>query len=317
MLLRRSLYRDRHHLLPASLLTELFSTDSSSDSISYICSGFETTDKYNISTFKKHITPDSTKFTLIPLPKVINEAILLKLPKLRSRDDADSLAFVFNNGVMVTWNVPKKELAQLKHNLIQIQFNSLSRKPLRSLETEELNYRMSSEGKTGIYKNEIVLHRHKEKFESYLEKYAFSHAIALSLRLAMWERLVDNFISSIYWIPNALKNGKKIQVSRSDILKKTGELLSIRYEVNLSSDLFHAPDCFWDSPALEELYNKMSVYLDVKTRGRIITEMMNHCSAIVDLLRTHLNERHSFRLEWGIIILIFIEVMFEILHYLH
>ena len=316
MLLRRSLYQPRSHL-SVSLLSDLFSTDSSSDNISYICSGFETQDCYNISKFRKYIIPDSTKFTLIPLPKVINEAILLRLTKPRPRDDADSLAFVFNNGIMVTWNVSKKEVTQLKQNLVLIQSNPDNRMSRGSLEKEELSYKMSNEGKTGIYKNEIVLFRHKDKLESYLEKYAFSHAIALSLRLAMWERLVDNFISSIYWIPNALKNGQKIRVSRSNILKKTGELLSIRYEVNLSSDLFHAPDCFWDSPALEELYNKMSVYLDVKTRGRIITEMMNHCSAIVDLLRTHLNERHSFRLEWGIIILILIEVMFEILHYLH
>ena len=316
MLLRHSLYQPRPHLY-ISLLSALFSTDSSSDNISYICSGFETQDSYNISKFRKNLTQDSSKFTLIPLPKVINEAILLKLPKPRSRDDADSLAFVFSNGVMVTWNVSKKEVTQLKQNLSQIKSCTLDRLPRGSLETEELNYTMSSEGKTGIYKNELVLFRHKDKLESYLEKYAFSHAIALSLRLAVWERFVDNFISSIYWIPNALKNGQKIRVSRSNILKKTGELLSIRYEVNLSSDLFHAPDCFWDSPALEELYNKMSVFLDVKTRGRIITEMMNHCSAIVDLLRTHLNERHSFRLEWGIIILILIEVIFEILHYLH
>ncbi|KAI6646399.1 Required for meiotic nuclear division protein 1-like [Oopsacas minuta] len=316
MLFRLRLLQLRHHLLHKSFFPT-FSTDSSPENITFICSGFESNHSYNISKFKKNILIDSSKYSLIPLPKEINEAILLKIPKPRSRDDADSLVFVFNNGLMVTWNVSKKEVNQLKQNLLLLQSNNSSGLTRSNLEREDINYTISSDGKTGIYKNDIVLFRHKDKTITFLEQYAFSHAIALSMRLAIWERLVDDFVSSIYWIPNALKNGQKIRISRSDILKKTGELLSIRYQVNFNSDLFKAPDCFWDNPSLEELYNKMSAYLDVKMRGRILTEMMNHCSAIVDLLRSHLNERHSFRLEWGIIILILFEVMFEILHYLH
>ena len=320
MLFRLRSHQLRHHLYLSRSNYRLnihLSTDCSSENVSFICSGFESNNSYKISKFKKSDLIDASKYILIPLPKEINEAILLKLPKPRSRDDADSIAFIFSNGTIVTWNVSKKDVNQLKQNLTSLQSKDSAQLTRGSLDREDMNYIITSEGKTGIYKNNIVLYRHKDKMVSYLEQYAFSHAIALSMRLAMWERLVDDFISSIGWIPDALKNGQKIPISRSDILKKTGELLSIRYQVNLTSDLVNAPDCFWDNPVLEELYIKMSAYLDVKMRGRTLSEMMNHCSAIVDVLRSHLNERHSFRLEWGIIILILFEVMFEILHYLH
>lgn len=39
-----------------------------------------------------------------------------------------------------------------------------------------------------------------------------------------------------------------------------------------------------------------------------MNEKLNHCSELAELLRTHLSERHSFTLEWGIIVLIAIEV---------
>lgn len=41
---------------------------------------------------------------------------------------------------------------------------------------------------------------------------------------------------------------------------------------------------------------------------QVMNEKLNHCSEMAELLRTHLSEQHSFRLEWGIIALITIEV---------
>ena len=46
-----------------------------------------------------------------------------------------------------------------------------------------------------------------------------------------------------------------------------------------------------------------------------MNEKINHCLELVDLLSTHLSDKHHVRLEWMIIILILIEVGFEILHY--
>ncbi len=49
--------------------------------------------------------------------------------------------------------------------------------------------------------------------------------------------------------------------------------------------------------------------------SQVINDKLNHCVELVDLLSSHLSDRHHIRLEWMIIILIMVEVGFEILHY--
>lgn len=47
-----------------------------------------------------------------------------------------------------------------------------------------------------------------------------------------------------------------------------------------------------------------------------MNEKLNHCVELADLITSNLNDIHHVRLEWMIIILIMVEVGFEVLHYL-
>lgn len=47
-----------------------------------------------------------------------------------------------------------------------------------------------------------------------------------------------------------------------------------------------------------------------------MNEKLNHCVELVELLSSHLSDRHHIRLEWMIIVLIMVEVGFETLHYI-
>lgn len=46
-----------------------------------------------------------------------------------------------------------------------------------------------------------------------------------------------------------------------------------------------------------------------------MNEKLNHCVELAELVSSHLNDAHHVRLEWMIIILIMVEVAFEVLHY--
>lgn len=41
---------------------------------------------------------------------------------------------------------------------------------------------------------------------------------------------------------------------------------------------------------------------------QVVNEKLQHCTELTDLMRNHLSEKHSLRLEWMIVILITIEV---------
>jgi len=182
-------------------------------------------------------------------------------------------------------------------------------------ENEQLTY-IYTERDSKLVAGDVHLFKHADEKTSALEKYAFSNAMALSVKLAIWEAALDEFVGSLRNIPEDLQRGLKPNLSRKQVLQKLGELLSLRHQINLYSDLLMTPDFYWDREDLELLYNTTCNYLDIGRRTKVTNEKLNLCAEMVEILRSHLGERHSLRLEWAIIALIAIEVIFEIGHWI-
>nr|BAH71547.1 ACYPI005497 [Acyrthosiphon pisum] len=98
-------------------------------------------------------------------------------------------------------------------------------------------------------------------------------------------------------------------------MKKTGELFGLRHRINLSSDLLDLPDFYWEREHLETFYRSTCNYFSISTRLKTMNTKINHCLELVELLSHHLSDKHHIRLEWMIIVLIMVEVGFEIIHY--
>lgn len=150
-----------------------------------------------------------------------------------------------------------------------------------------------------------------------LAKIAFSSGLARSTKLAVLESLLDEYLATTSNIPSLLSRGSRLPFTRSFILRKTGELLQFRAQLNLYSELTDSlPDIFWDSRhdlGLEGYYGAVGRALDVDVRIRQLNEKLDYASGIVEVMREQLSERHSLGLEWMIIILIAVEVGFEII----
>ncbi|XP_068040705.1 required for meiotic nuclear division protein 1 homolog isoform X3 [Anomalospiza imberbis] len=167
-------------------------------------------------------------------------------------------------------------------------------------------------GQSKLHKGQILLNSELDSDEVVLQKFAFSNALCLSVKLAIWESLLDNFVESIQSIPEILKSRRKVKLSHADVMQKIGELFALRHRINLSSDLLITPDFYWDREKLEELYDKTCQFLNINRRVKVMNEKLQHCMELTDLMRNHLNEKHALRLEWMIVILITIEVLFEL-----
>lgn len=193
-----------------------------------------------------------------------------------------------------------------------------------------------------------------------LSKISFSHGLARSAKLAILENMLETYLSSTKRIPTLLLQGKKIPLTRKEILRKLGELLSFRQQLNLSAgeSFLDTPDFYWARPELEgrwklslvrhylmpaisaitiEYYNTISRHLDVRPRIAILNKKLgkleakgkcsldiknfllfelDYANELATMLREHLSEKHSLTLEWMIIILITVEVGFEVVHWL-
>ncbi|KAM4625012.1 required for meiotic nuclear division protein 1 homolog isoform 2-T2 [Polymixia lowei] len=213
-------------------------------------------------------------------------------------------------GSVVFWNVEEKTMKTVMRILEQHEIQPYE-VALVHWENEEINYSIG-EGNSKLERGNFLLNDKMDQAEAVLEKFAFSNALSLSVKLAIWEVFLDNFVESIQSIPEMLKSGTRVKLSRAEVMQKIGELFSLRHCINLRSDLLITPDFYWDRENLEQLYDKTCQFLSINRRVKVVNEKLQHCTELTDLMRNHLSEKHSLRLEWMIVILITIEVMFEL-----
>ncbi|XP_074674867.1 required for meiotic nuclear division protein 1 homolog isoform X2 [Strix aluco] len=272
------------------------------------CTAFATADEYHLGNLCHDLTSHGY-VEIRSLPRDAANVLVIGTEKSAKEDDP-GMIFFFREGAVVFWNVEEKSMKNVMQVLEQHEIQPYE-VALVHWENEEMNYRIG-EGQSKLHKGEILLNSELDSEEVILQKFAFSNALCLSVKLAIWESLLDNFVESIQSIPEILKSRRKIKLSHADVMQKIGELFALRHRINLSSDLLITPDFYWDREKLEELYDKTCQFLNINRRVKVMNEKLQHCMELTDLMRNHLNEKHALRLEWMIVILITIEVLFEL-----
>lgn len=223
--------------------------------------------------------------------------------------------FFFREGTVVLWNTTELESSNVLTFLKEFELDTYDDHLIQG-ESELMQYNYTAiDTKPHLNKGQFFLTKDKE-VDNFLEKYTFSNALSLSVKLGIWESNLEKYVHSMEFVTENLKRGTKIKISRAEMLRKTGELFELRHLINLSSDLLDTPDFYWDREQLEILYSQTCSYLSIQRRTRVMNEKLNHCVELADLISSNLNDVHHCRLEWMIIVLIMVEVVFETIHYM-
>jgi uncharacterized Rmd1/YagE family protein len=246
------------------------------------------------------------------------------------KDSQEGDIFIFPSGTLVTWNVKEREALHLVNRVLPeaAEFSHLD-----LLETEDLEYLEDPTRESSEVVGDTILLGTKAEYDSndtpretntldteqrheidtVLAKIAFSSGLARSTKLAILETLLSAYQHSTHDIPIMLAKGdtktlgrNNVPFTRSFILRKTGELLNIRAQLNLYSELTDSmPDIFWDSRhelGLGEYYDQVGRALDVGVRIKVLNEKIGFAQEIASVLRESLSEKHGLRLEWAIIL---------------
>ncbi|XP_058520227.1 required for meiotic nuclear division protein 1 homolog isoform X1 [Ochotona princeps] len=272
------------------------------------CTAFATADEYHLGSLSQELTSHGY-VEVTNLPRDAANILVMAVGNAAKEGDP-AMVFFFREGAAVFWNVKDKTRKHVMQVLEKHEIEPYE-VALVHWENEELNYE-KVEGQSKLHRGEIKLNSELDLDDAVLEKFAFSNALCLSVKLAIWEATLDKFIESIQSIPEALKAGKKVKLSHREVMQKIGELFALRHRINLSSDFLITPDFYWDRENLEELYDKTCQFLSIARRVKVMNEKLQHCMELADLMRNHLNEKRALRLEWMIVVLITIEVMFEL-----
>jgi uncharacterized Rmd1/YagE family protein len=295
-------------------------------------------ESYSVSTARRLMMqegfhPDPLKTDLFPqVLHVQTPNYITQDPETgEKKEQGSGDVFIFPSGSAVTWNVPE----HIGNNIVTRILLPAAENPHQT-EVEDFAYLEDGTRDSSVIVGDTIVlgtrpshdhqHQHVEstdpdspsghETDTVLAKIAYSSALARSTKLAVLEEALALYFQSTRQIPTTLSAGSPLRFTRQFILRKTGELLSIRAQLNLYSELTDSlPDLFWDSPhnlGLESYYDSLGKALDVGVRIKVLNEKMDYASEIAAVLRERLSEKHSTGLEWLIIGLITIEVMFGI-----
>ncbi|GMM33937.1 Mrx10 protein [Saccharomycopsis crataegensis] len=166
--------------------------------------------------------------------------------------------------------------------------------------------------------NDVMMINADNDNQQLLDKAAFSFGLTRSTKLAILESLFERCVeqtrqNTLDFYKGFSKKSKMKQ--HKETLKLIGQLLLIRGELNLYSELIDTPDLYWSEPNLESLYKKVSKNLDIVPRIEILNKKLDYATEESRIILATLNEDKASKLEWIIIYLILIEVCFELFHF--
>lgn len=225
--------------------------------------------------------------------------------------------FVFPSGTIVTWALPPDVVTR------QLLRAAHAPHPPHLREVEHLDFAVDTAKAESTVKGDLIVlgtrreHTEGDTLDTTLAKIAFASGLARSTKLAVLESALTLYFESTRNVPELLSRGAGVPLGRRFIQQKSGELLSLRARLNHYSELTDSlPDIFWDSRAelgLEGYYDQVGRALDVNVRIRTLNQKMDYAQEIASVLREMSSEQHSTRLEIIIIVLIAVEVFFELL----
>ncbi|CAG8657687.1 19680_t:CDS:10 [Dentiscutata erythropus] len=248
-----------------------------------------------------------TPFSFRP-PKPPTTADLLGIDDviIPSQEQSIPEVIFFDYGVVVIWGMKEDEEKSLLRELVAFEDEKLSEK---DVETEEFHFHYDASYQPRIY-NDVITLKHPG---NYMVKVTISHAIAQSVKMTLFEGLIEDTIEATKHIPITMAETGKVSMSRTAITKKIGQLFIMRININLVSNILDTPEIFWSEPAYEPLYEAIRGYLEISQRVELLNQRVAVISDLLDMLKEHLTSSHGEQLEWIVIILIAFEIVIGVI----
>mmetsp|Transcript_10185 Transcript_10185/g.20559 ORF Transcript_10185/g.20559 Transcript_10185/m.20559 type:complete len:344 (-) Transcript_10185:2401-3432(-) len=226
-----------------------------------------------------------------------------------SGEDAPAHLFLFASGSVVDWGFDQR-FRQRCLKLVQtfVRGPTQAMTPIDSFDHEFSYHVQENLDRPRFYQDVIVL----PKDYNTEELLAISYGLALSVKLVVYEDVIDRLVEKTSSLPEELALNGFISMSSKEIKQRIGELLAARYSVNLLSDILDTPEFFWDHPELSSLFTHCTNEVELPKRTSILDKRMTVMKDMLDALNDELRTNSSGRVERAILLLIAIEVLLEV-----
>ncbi|KAF8438271.1 hypothetical protein BGX38DRAFT_1210425 [Terfezia claveryi] len=223
------------------------------------------------------------------------------LSLVKDQPTHQSEVFLFNYGVVVIWGMTVTEEKRFLKEIARFETEKLSDD---DVQVENFNYYITNSYQPRIYNDFITL----KDGRNYMVKVAISHAIAQSVKISLFEDLVENTIEETKGIPQEIATTGKVRMGRRTIMMHIGELFILRININLQGSVLDSPELMWSEPELEPLYAAARSYLEINQRVSLLNQRLDVIGDLLQMLKEQLSHAHGEYLEWIVIILIAAEI---------
>lgn len=264
------------------------------------CASFCSAESYQIDEFSKFLRSEGYE------PKFYDD--IIHIQKISHDDDSDTLsdAFFFPYGCLITWGMDEDEDQQMLSLIENFQIRPID-VLVKDLSFYTISDELTDEARIDEEEDHVILPSNDP-----LIKLSFSHAFSQSVKLSSFEESISLTIQATRHLPQELAEKGCISLSSEQLAKLMGALFAQRDSMNLDSDILDTPEFFWRRPKYEPYYLRASDYLDIQARVAILNRKLDRVHELYGILSNEHKHLHSTRLEWVVILLILIEVIFSI-----
>lgn len=215
--------------------------------------------------------------------------------------------FIFEYGVVIMWGYTVKEEQAFLEDMAKFESEKLS---AEDIQVEEFNYYITTSYQPRIYNDFITL----RDDSNYMLKLSISHALSQSVKISLFEELVDNTIEDTQDIPQQIAHTGKVEMTRDETMKSIGELFILRININLHGSVLDSPELMWAEPHLEPIYQATCGYLEINQRVELLNQRLEVISDLLQMLKDQLGHSHEENLEFIVVVLVCIEVLVSVVN---
>lgn len=213
-----------------------------------------------------------------------------------------SAAIIYPYGAIVFFNATTSATVELITRCQQYA-NQLFSTP----ETEQFTVIVEPDLPEGINQGKVSIKRFtKEHVE------IIGDALSKSVILEYHENRIGSLFDKIEPIAKSLKERGKLGYRANDLLKHIGASILMVQEMVGKIEVTEKPQLLWEHGELEPLYAQLVEDLEILERQSNLERKTGLISSTAQISLEVLQQHHSHRLEWYIIILIGIEICLQL-----
>lgn len=143
-----------------------------------------------------------------------------------------------------------------------------------------------------------------------------SEVFGQSAALHRCDVMVQELLSKCQPVVKELQMTGNMHLSSKELLKLVGKTLSLREELLAKLALIDSPPEIWHSERLSRLHYDLSERFNIKPRLASLQTKLEFLLDVNETLMNLIRHRESHRLEWIVISLIVIEVIYSTIHFM-